>query len=144
MIDLNWTFWVQAVNFLLVLLILNRLIFKPILKGVALRLEREEEDIRARDESLKRIASLEADMKRRLDEAFARSRQGLALARARSLDESSELIAAARAEFDEKINQARARIKTDSQSALREIEKEAPKLADAIVDRVIGSRATGL
>ena len=143
MISINATLVVQVIQFLILVFILNRLMFRPILKLIKERAEHIEktkneiEDIeldtaRVRDEYLLRETNA------RKDAALERSRiKDTGIAHAEGfLNDSRKEVTSIRAEADseaeEQLNKTRP-----------SLQDEAEVLAEEIMERVIGRRIAG-
>lgn len=140
MVSINATLVFQVIQLLVLIFILNRILFRPILKLTTERdsfLEKSKLDMRSMESEVERLKevffSKEADARKRA------SREGMDLKNAamteveKMMDESSMSAASIRTEA-EKI----AQIQLDTTRPL--LEGEARTLADDIVDRVIGRR----
>jgi F-type H+-transporting ATPase subunit b len=140
MVSINATLVFQVVQLLVLIFILNRIMFRPILKLTTERdsfLEKSKVDMRNMESEVERLRgvflSKEADAKKRA------SREGLDLKNAamteveKILEESSKSAAGIRSEAEQA---ARAQIETTKPL----LAGEAEILADDIVGRIIGRR----
>jgi len=140
MVSINATLVFQVVQLLVLIFILNRIMFRPILKLTTERdsfLEKSKVDMRNMESEVERLRgvflSKESDARKRA------SREGLDLKNAamteveRILEESSKSAAAIRSEAEQV---ARAQIETTKPL----LAGEAEILADDIVGRIIGRR----
>jgi F-type H+-transporting ATPase subunit b len=140
MVSINATLVFQVVQLLVLIFILNRIMFRPILKLTTERdsfLEKSKVDMRNMESEVERLRgvflSKEADARKRA------SREGLDLKNAamteveRILEESSKSAAGIRSEAEQV---ARAQIETTKPL----LAGEAEILADDIVGRIIGRR----
>jgi F-type H+-transporting ATPase subunit b len=140
MVSINATLVFQVVQLLVLIFILNRIMFRPILKLTTERdsfLEKSKVDMRNMESEVERLRgvflSKEADARKRA------SREGLDLKNAamteveRILEESSKSAAGIRSEAEQA---ARAQIETTKPL----LAGEAEILADDIVGRIIGRR----
>jgi len=138
MIEINWTLWVQAANFIVMLVFLNHFIFKPILAHVEkreseIRALREEADgLRKKGEAA--LAEYEAGIARIRSEAAAE----IGSARAKAQEETSAKLLHARKEFDAKIEAARAGIRKELETASAALKPEIDKFARSLAGKILG------
>jgi F-type H+-transporting ATPase subunit b len=118
--------------------VLNTLIFRPILRVVnersrAVRDARELADSAAQkaaaaaDEYDRTLSAARTDVYRHMDET-----------RRAALDERAELLAATRGEVERELGDATARVREQSSAARASLDQQAGDLAGAIVERVLG------
>jgi F-type H+-transporting ATPase subunit b len=143
MISINATLVVQVIQFLILVFILNRLMFRPILKLIK---ERSEHIESTKNE----IESIELETRRVKEEYFARE----ADARKDATQERSRVKNAGMAKAEEFINDSRKEVSAIRAEADKEAEEvvkktrpllrgEAEALAEEIMERVIGRRGVG-
>jgi F-type H+-transporting ATPase subunit b len=139
MIDLNATFFVQFVNFLLILILLNVILIGPIrriLKKraelVASQMEGIESFANAADTKLK-------DYDKALDLARQAATAGRMAMKAEGLAKEKTLLDAAGAEAAEKVQAAKAEIAAQSQAAKKALQAGVPGLASKAVAKVLGA-----
>lgn len=141
MVDINWTVWVQIVNFLVLVVILNIVCFKPIRKILLARKEKIDGLNSTIDST-----SMEAQEK---DKAFG---QGLKEARKKGQSEKEALMQAASdeekaiiARINDKAREDLAAIKEqiakDTDAVKSALEKEVDSFADAITQKILGRAA---
>ena len=143
MIRINATLVLQVVHLLLLVFILNRLMFKPILKlmdernGYMDKSKTEIRDLESEAERLKReYLSLENQARKKASgESLELKKAGVAQVEA-MIDESQEEVASIRRESETKIESQFAKARPSIQS-------EATVLAEEIVERLIGRRVAG-
>jgi F-type H+-transporting ATPase subunit b len=134
-------FWV--IFFVLLLtIILDRLLLKPILRVMAERetairsarelAERSASEARtATAEFEQKTAAARADLYRQMDDM-----------RRKANDERAETLARARAEAEAQVAAASATLKADADEARRKLSAEAAALGDAVAERILGRRAS--
>lgn len=140
MISINATLIIQVINFLVLVFIINRIMFRPVAKLIDERTQfiskakTEIEDLAAETEKLKKeFTAMQND------------------ARRNAAQEKSELRGAAMAEADKFIEDSRAEVSSIREEAEKEAEKEysktrpllgaeAASLAGEIIQKVIGRR----
>ena len=143
MISINATLVLQVAHLLLLVFILNRLMFKPILKlvnertGYMEKSKIEITDLESEAERLKReYLSLENRARKKASsESLELKKAGVAQVEA-MIDESQEEVASIRRESEIKIE-------SEIGKARPSLQGEATVLAEEIVERLIGRRVAG-
>jgi len=137
LINLDRSLIVQVVNFLILLAILQRLLYKPLLAKM-------QERTAAIQKSLEEAQAARAEAARRQAESEARLRAAYAEAaaiRAQALKEAAEerqrLVDAARAESQRLIDGARAQMEADVRRAREELRREVAELATTVAEKLI-------
>jgi len=137
-INLNATLLIQLANFLLLMFLLNRILFRPMLRVLAER--------QARTQGRRKKASqLEADAQgvwedyqKRLHEAKAdadRIRTQLIRQGEAQRDKALETAAV---EADKAVAQVRARVRAEADDARKSLKAEADRLAASVAERILG------
>ena len=134
-------FWV--IFFVLVLtVILDRLLFKPILAVIKQR----EDAIRSARELAERSASearaAAAEFEQKTGAARAEIYHPMDEMRRAALAERNEIVASTRAEAEAEIGAAAAKLDADAAAARRRLEAEAEALGAAAAERILGRRAS--
>ena len=140
MISINATLFVQVIQFLILVFILNRVMFRPILKVIRERnryIEKrrndignlEEETIRLRDEYLSR----KTDARKKAAQARSEIRNA-GIAKAEEFEsDSRKQVAVIKTEADKEAE-------AEVERTMPLLQGEAAALADEIIERVIGRR----
>jgi len=137
-INLNATLLVQLANFLLLMLALNFILFRPMLRILAERQERTdgrrqkaaqlEADAQAVwDDYQKKLQSAKADADRVRTQLL---RQGEA--------QRDKALEAAAAEAEKTVAQVRARIRAEADTARKTLTADADRLAASVAERILG------
>jgi len=141
MIELNWTFLVQMVNFLVLMFVLNKILYKPILKILD---ERDEKIVGGQQ----RIKKLEEKSQQMLQEYTDRIYEGRVTAleaknsaRKAAEAQANEIIVEARKKAEEMIAQVRLEMAQEVEKAQKDIETELGSMATSIAGRVLGREA---
>jgi F-type H+-transporting ATPase subunit b len=129
----------QIVNFLLLLYLLNRLLFKRVFAFLDQRQERiakglEDAEAAARDRELAR-----AEREAALDEARKEAQTMIARATKIAEDSRAEIVAAARAEAEKVAAKATAEITAEKQRAISELRGQVADLALQAAGKLVGS-----
>lgn len=138
MVDINITLLIQLINFIVLLLALNFILFRPLRKIMQERsqgISGAFSDAKAAQERVQGLmdrynASL-ADSKQKATTAYnAIYQQGL--------DAQRDMIAAERAKGSELLDKARAEILAASNTAAADLKKEAERLSQDITSKLLG------
>jgi F-type H+-transporting ATPase subunit b len=137
LISLDKSLIVQAVNFLFLLAILWKLLYKPLLAKMAERTE-------AIRRSLEEAQAARAEAARQAEENTARLRQAhteAAAIRQQALKEAAEeqkrLVDGARAEAQRLVESAKAQMDADIRRAREELRREVADLSTAVAEKLI-------
>ena len=137
LISLDKSLIVQAINFVILLLILKRILYKPFLAKM-------EERTQAIQKSLDEAQAARAQATRQQEENEARLRAAHAEAaaiRAQALKEAAEeqkrLVEAARAESQRLVETAKAQMDADVRRAREELRREVADLATAVAEKLV-------
>ena len=136
-ISLDVSLVVQVVNFLVLLLILWKLLYRPLVAKM-------EERTAAIKRSLDEAERARAEARRELEENMAKLRQAYAeaqaireAARKEAADEQRKLVEAARAEAHRLVEGARVQLEADVRRARDELRREVGDLATAVAEKLI-------
>ena len=138
MIDINVSLFIQLANFLVLLIVLNIILFKPIRQIMQ---EREQgisaafSDARAAQE---RMQNLLDQYNTSLAEAKQKATTTYNALYQQGLDAQRDLIAAERTTSTEMLDKARAEIATASAAARGDLRKEAERLSQDISAKLLG------
>ena len=134
-------FWV--IFFVLVLaVVLDRLLFKPLVRVIG---EREARVKSARDlaaASAERAKAAAAEFDQRTGAAQGEVYRQMDETRHAALQRRAELIGLTREEVDASVAAARARLTEQARAAGEQLDSRADELADAVVVRVLGRKAS--
>lgn len=127
---------------LLLTVILDRLLFKPILRVMGQR----EEAIRSARELAERSAAQAAQASQEFEKRTAEARSELYRQmdemRRAATDERAAILARTRAEAEAQIAEASARLAADAEEARRKLSAEADALGAAVAERILGRKAS--
>ncbi len=137
LINLDKSLLVQMVNFLILLLILWRLLYRPLLAKM-------QERTQAIQRSLDEAQAARAESARQQEEHAARLRQAhteAASIRERALKDAGEeqkrLLEAARAEAQRLVDSAKAQLDADTRRARDDLRREVAELATAVAEKLV-------
>jgi len=138
MIDINVSLLIQLVNFIVLLIALNFILFKPILQIMQ---EREQgigsalEDAKAAQH---RMQSLLDNYNSSIAESKQKATATYNTIYQQGLDAQRDLISAERAKASEILDKARTEIAAASKTARTDLQKEAERLAQDITSKLLG------
>ncbi len=130
----------QAVNFLIVFLVLYYFVFKPLVKIMEERtkkITKSMDDVKKIEEKL---VNTNDDYKKKMGEAKKEASVILEKASRDSEDKKKEMIAKAKEEIGQIINQEKEKMQSDKAKTLKEIKKEIVDLVAAAAEKVIGEK----
>jgi len=139
-LGLNWQgLLVQLINFMLLLLILRSVAYKPILRVLDERSERIRESVERAEQVKVRAAQAEEEFAARLQEARRQGQEIVTRANqvAERIHQESE--ERAKRDAEEFLVKARAEIERDRQKAAADLRSEVADLALLAASRVVGS-----
>ncbi len=137
MLELNKWFFVLAINFLVLLFILNAILFKPLLK-----IFKEREDTvrgnldAAKDMGTKREEGI-ARMNRELAEARTKAKEIFEALKGEGTSKQREVLSATEAEAVATFEKARAEIKAEAEKARQALRADVDKFSDEIVRKLV-------
>lgn len=137
MIDLDYTFFVQLVNFMVILTVLNLILYRPIRGIIKKRAEVMSQKLGTiEDFAAKAEAKLES-YKAELSGARVEAQQLRVSLKADGVAVESSVLAEAGAEAAEKVAAARKEIDGQKQTALKALRKEVAAYAKNVADKVL-------
>jgi F-type H+-transporting ATPase subunit b len=142
-INLNVTVLIQAINFLILIFLLSKFLFKPLAKFLADRsagIEKSLAEAKAAHEAAaKAEAEYQAQMREAQREIAAIREQGQREVEA----ERQRLLQASRAEAERLVGQAKAEIEAETKRAKAGLREEAAGIALAAAERLLGRTISG-
>ena len=138
-----WKLAFQVINFLILLYLLNRFLFKPVLARLDERASKiskglEDAEVAARDRELAR-----AEREAAVAEARKEAAEMLASANKIATDTRNEILAEARAEAEKVTSRAREEIVAEKERAMAELRAQVADLALSAAGRLIRSEMDG-
>lgn len=137
LISIDRSLVIQAINFLLLMLVLWRLLYRPFVAKM-------NERTAAIKKSLEEAQRARAEAQRQQEENAARLREAYAEAQAireaalkEAADEQRKLVAAARVEAQRLVDSAKTQLESDVRRAREELRRDIADLATAVAERVI-------
>jgi len=138
MININSFLFIQLVNFLLLLIVLHFILFKPVRQI----LQQREQDISAAIKDAKTAQKRVQDLMEQYNASLAEAKQKATSTYnslfQQGLDVQRDMLTAERATASELLDKARVEIATASGAARAELKKEAEKLSQEISSKLLG------
>jgi F-type H+-transporting ATPase subunit b len=128
----------QLVNFLILLVVLRLLLWKPILKILDERKQKIEQGLQRSEEAATQAAASEDEARRIMDEARAEAREATARAQESAARLQTELEEQARREADQIVTRAREEISLEREQAVQQLRTEFADLTIQAAERVVG------
>ncbi len=138
MLELNKWFFVQLINFLILLVLLNTIIFKPLLQLFKERDNRTKgflDDARKMNEEKENIL---AQIDKRISEANEEAKRIHEQLRAEGVKSNKETLEIAQKEASEMSEQARRDIEAEVRKAKERLRSDIESFANNIVEKLIG------
>ena len=140
MIEVTFTLFIQAFNFFLLLIILNKILYKPILKI----LEEREQRIDGQQQQAKKITEdgqvLESDYNKKLYNAKIEAMNTKNAARSAASEQANGIIDASRKKAEEIINQMQQQMVSELAQAKKELEPELSVMSATIAQQILGRK----
>ena len=130
-------FVAQLVNFLIVLLVLWKFAYKPILRMLDERSERIEKSMKDAEHVERRVAALEDERKQVVSEARAEAAKVMEMARTDAEALKADTVEKARREVERVIVGGKAQLKSEQEAMLREARKEMIEIAVSAAKKIL-------
>lgn len=140
MIELNWTILVQMFNFLLLMYILNKILYQPILKIIAERDAKVAEGKQQVKELAEEGARMVAVYNEKLQAAKVEAMATKANARKQSAEQVNKIIEEARKNAEQIMAQVRQQVADEIAAAKKQLEPELASMANTIAEQVLGRK----
>jgi len=135
--DPGTLFW-TALTFILLLVVLKKMAWGPILQALEERERKIRESLEKADAAQKETESAMAKSQEILDAARREAQELLAKSRATAEATKEEILEKARNEADKMLDKAKLEIEAQAEKAIEEIRKQAADLSIAIASKLIG------
>lgn len=130
-------FIAQLVNFLIVLFVLWKFAYKPIMKTLDERSKRIEEGLKNAQTMEERLAALEMERTEVIKKAQAEATKVLEAAQADAEDRKKDMIEKAKREVERVVVNGKAQLKNEQEAMLREARKEMAEIAVAAAKKIL-------
>lgn len=137
MVDLNFTLVIQFINFFVLVAILAKFAYKPILKVLEDRKNKIASDLNNAEEARLAAEKLKADYEAQLQKAHAEAQAIVDKAVKQADKEGQAQLEAIRAQIIREKEIAQAEIKNEREAALREMRNEVVTLSMAVAEKLL-------
>lgn len=137
LISLDKSIIIQLVNFIILLLILQRLLYKPFLAKMAERTQAIQKSLDEAQAARAQATRQQEENETRLRAAHAEAAAIRAQALKDAADEQRRLVDAARAESQRLVDTAKAQMDADVRRARDELRREVADLATAVAEKLV-------
>ncbi|MGF1486128.1 MAG: F0F1 ATP synthase subunit B' [Prochloraceae cyanobacterium] len=138
MFDFDATLPLMAVQFLILMILLNQIFYKPLGQAIDLRAEYIRKNLADAKERLAKAKELAQQYEKELAAARKKSQQIIADAQAEAKKIAEEKIAAAQKEAIAKREAAAQEIENEKQQALATLEQQVDALSRQILEKLLG------
>jgi F-type H+-transporting ATPase subunit b len=137
MIELNITLFIQLVNFLILLALLNVIIYKPIRGIVKVRQSKMSDDLTEIEQFNDQARTKVEEYQAALDRARREAGEIRESKKKEAVTEEKDILAAAGEEGSKVLNAAREDIQAQSQEARKALSQQVKKYAKQVTDKVL-------
>jgi F-type H+-transporting ATPase subunit b len=130
-------FLAQLINFLIVLVVLWRFVYRPVVRFLDARAEKIEKSVKQAEEIEIRIKEIEAERANVIAEARKESAQILEKAHHEAETRGEEIVSAAKREVERVISKGKQTLANDQEAMMRELRKEVIDLAMKAATRIV-------
>lgn len=139
-LGINWALLVaQIVNVALLVWVLTRLLYQPILNMLNERTKRVQDSLRDADQVKEQLANARRDYDAEIGKARQEAAAILAQAQERAKAQESEIIAQARRDADKVREEARTQALQERDQLLRDLKGQVADLVTATAEQVLGA-----
>ena len=135
MLQFNATFIVAIISFVVFIMIMNTIFYKPVLNVIEEREKFIQDNYDEANVTKEKADNLLQDKETRLNETYKNAKQILTDNKIQANLSAQEMIANAKSSSDAKINSEKERIETEKNST--DINAAADELSQAIVDKIL-------
>ena len=130
----------QFLNFAVLVFVLYRFGYKPILKMIDERQKKIEEGINNTHKTREKLDEIAREKKEIIQAARAEAQVIMEKARVQAENKQKEMISRAKEEIGQVINQEKAKIRQEKAESLKQIRQEVSSLVLIALDRVLGEK----
>jgi F-type H+-transporting ATPase subunit b len=137
LLDVNGTLIAEVIAFLLMILILARWVYPPIMRAATEREKKIEAGVRAATEAEQRLKEVQEQVKATLDEARAQAREIVGRAHKDAVVEAQDVLAKAKRDAEAIIEKARIDIGAERDRALQDLRSQVANLVVEATSKVL-------
>ena len=132
MLVINATVAVQAISYTVFLVLMDRVLFRPMLAHLDSRKDIVQEAEQAAEEAEKAVRSVKRERQEKLDEAFQEASRERSKIKAAGVTEYQRIVHEARKAADARVDEARKEIDAEAEAAEKELEAQIGDFAAGI------------
>ena len=140
MVDFDATFFAQIVNFIILLFILSKFAYKPLMKVLDERGARIANDLETAEKTRNEAEGLKAQYSKQLAEARQEAAEIVDKATKTGQKVHDDFVAQAQAEKDQMMASAKQNIENEKQQALTDVRTQVISLAPEIAGKVVSQK----
>lgn len=140
MLDINYTLFIQIINFLFLVIILNWLLVKPVMKMIDERRNRVEGNEGEAERLVKEADENISEYESKLAEARMTASKEKEKIRMEGVQLEAEILRTARDETRKMVENLKMRIGEESKQASQNMKKEIDSLSLEMVERILGRK----
>ncbi|MCD6487575.1 MAG: ATP synthase F0 subunit B [Syntrophobacterales bacterium] len=138
MVELNFTVWIQTVNFIVLIFVLNFLLYKPVLKIIEKRnkkIEESDEKVKALNETIEHnMAEYESKIRQAKVEATVQKNE----IEEEGAEQGKTIIGKVRDEISEKLGDFKTKLQGETDKARGVLRDQTRTIATEISEKILG------
>ncbi|CAK8713012.1 ATP synthase subunit b [Candidatus Electronema halotolerans] len=138
MISIDITLFIHIINMIVLMIFLNRMLYKPVLEILNKRQEEKDKLEGTVEEFERRSKTRQMEVDRKMQTASAKAKKALDEARSKALAEGADTIAAIRKEADQEKERQLAEIKSSFDTARQELLADVEAVAQEMAAKILG------
>lgn len=139
MLDINITLVFQAVNYAVFILLMDRVLFRPMLAHLDARRSTSDEAEDTADKATREARRAERERRAKLDEAYGEASKERARLRGEAVDEVQVMLHEARVQADEQVQAAQDAYAEEAKAAEEALQGQLDELAGLVKAKVLGA-----
>ena len=138
LLDINGTLIAEVIGFIVMVLILAKYVYPPVIRIATEREQKIADGVRAAAEAEARLAAVQQDVAKTLDEARGQAREVIARAHRDAVVEAEDVRAKARGDAEALLHRAQSEIGGERDRAIQELRAEVADLVVEATSRLLG------
>jgi F-type H+-transporting ATPase subunit b len=139
LLDINGTFIAELIAFLVMLAILAKYAYPPIMRAAEARQRQIEDGIKAAQEAERRLQAVQEEVQKTLAEARGQARETINRAHQEAAAEAEELRTRGRRDAEAQVEKARGDIQAEKDRAIQELRAQVSALVVDAAGKVLGA-----
>jgi F-type H+-transporting ATPase subunit b len=138
MISLNATLFIQVVNFLLLMWILNRLLFGPIVRAIEEREEKIRRLLKNTEEISSQAQGVKEDYEKKMKQAHVKAFEAKEKVRTEGVEEAGRAVKKALSEAEKSLTETRGVVTLEAERAREEFGSLSQEISREIYRKILG------